>query len=174
MSEDSMNNDSRAERNKLLLNEGRSFYDGRIGRTLFLVVVVISLMNLGRTVINLLFGPESELNFVNIFMGLILPALTIFLLAANRRSNRKFYVKHNLHVAEHNSSISNTYLEALREKRLSFSRTPSTAAGISSLDQLEAEIRDAELEVKNYEERVAYHRSRQPLAHEGSLENLEN
>lgn len=174
MSEEHVNNDSRAEMKRLLVNEGRSFYDGRIGRTLFLAVVVISLMNLGRTVMNLLFGPESEINFVNIFMGLILPAITITILAANRRSNRRFYVERNLRVAEHNSHISSNYLETLREKRLSFSRTPSTAAGISSLDQLEAEIREAEIEVKKYDERVAYHRSRQPSARASSVESLEN
>lgn len=158
---------SREEMEKLLVNEKRSFYDGRVGRLLVMAIIVVSSLNLIKGLFRILFGDESSINFVNIFLGFILPLGTIALMVFNRRSNRSFYRRFNLSVAKHNLNVMENYRESLKEERLQFSRAPSTASGLSRLDQLEAEIRETELAVQSCSERVAYHRSLQTEKREG-------
>lgn len=162
---------SRKEVEELLVSEERSFYDRRPGRLIFAALLVLACLNMGKFLIRIISGSQNEFYVVDLFLGFVLPVATITLFIFMRVMERKYYDFRNLKVAEHNLTVFEHYRESLQEKRLLLSRTPSTVAGLSSLDQLEAEIREADNEINRRRERVAYHRTRQ---RNEPIENLES
>jgi len=162
---------SREEVEELLVNEAQSFYSSRRGRFLLAVTVGAACFSIVTALIDLFTESGNKAGPVVVIVAATV-ILTVFLLV--RATDKNFCVEHNYNVAEHNLTVFERYRESLQEKRLLFSRTPSTVAGLSSLDQLEAEIREADNEINRRRERVAYHHAHQRGSHRESTENLEN